>query len=303
MEVKTGKYEYEFYTNDIFLPSSNKKISIFFYPENDFFKIELSLPKFAHGQNISVFVYNDFIATIYKLEKLINTILVEPTVISDWEIMRLDLCYAWKFNSSHDLNHFLGLLKKRSENINGTVRFYPSGISVVRNRYSVKFYDKGREFIKNDFKEISSVSHELALDYRYFAQNVLRFEITLRKEEFIKRFGKISVLDLNKSKMFEELNREFSKFMDLLKKDDTSLSSYSKLLNTYTPKKARRLFQYWVTIQSQEYSKTLIMYMDRNTVWRNNRDLKLAQIGFNSNLDIISHISIPSILSPKYFAW
>lgn len=167
--------------------------------ENVHLTIELSLPKYWYGHNVSL-LYDWQKALRHLREELnrqfgLKTRWVLPP-IEEWKLARVDLCYAWWFPCQDLAQRFLDSLKVlHFPRKQPTVR--PESIMFVGATYSLKFYLKYPEFLAHDRREL--LKQQAALEWVEYLENlasgVLRMEVTLR-HRYLKRNGLNTVADL-----------------------------------------------------------------------------------------------------------
>jgi hypothetical protein len=159
------------------------------YGSETYLTIELSLPKFWYGHNIDLLY--DFATALETLKKVLeeNFKLNRRKLpsIMDWQVWRLDYCYAWKLPSQGLAQQMLDSLKhihyprKRP-------CIFPTSLSFVGRTYSVKFYLKAPEFRTHDFPKL--IKAKVPLEWINYledkADGVLRYEATLRRT-YLKR--------------------------------------------------------------------------------------------------------------------
>jgi Phage replication protein CRI len=188
-----------------------------YIPDQTFLTLELSLPKFWYGHNIHLLY--DFVGALKILKKLLETQLHcrFPDVMT-WQVWRADICYAWRCPSQNVAQQLLNSLKRLHFPYKKPI-IYHDTILFAGATYSVKFYLKYNEFLKNDRKALlkDNASLEWINHLEQKALGVLRYEVTLRRK-FLKRDLIETVGDLSKvikgvewSKEFLELNDHYSK--------------------------------------------------------------------------------------------
>jgi Phage replication protein CRI len=160
--------------------------------------LEFSVPKFWYGHNISL-LYDWFTALevlkgqIEAQFGLKRSKLPDP---GDWEVLRADLCYAWRFPSQSDAETYLKSLERLEFPYKKPVKrrdslFFPG------RTYSIKVYLKHNEFKANDRKELikQKASSDWIKHLSQLSEGVLRFEGTFRRK-WLTRYGIFDVDDL-----------------------------------------------------------------------------------------------------------
>jgi hypothetical protein len=169
--------------------------------DKTFLTVELSLPKFWYGHNISL-LYNwrnalELLRSRFNESFRLNT----KAVICDvhnWILNRVDICYAWRFPSQDTAQSFLDSLKVLKYPRKSPI-IYPTSILYKGTTYSMKFYLKYPEFRKHDLQSMikKGASLEWVEHLEHCASGVLRAEATCRTK-FLRRQGIETVSDLLK---------------------------------------------------------------------------------------------------------
>lgn len=171
------------------------------YEENCSLMIEFSIPKYWYGHNIRLLF--DFVKALKHLKLSLEQQfgLKGKARLPDvlvWQVLRADICYAWKFPSQRLAQTFLDSLKRLHYPYKKPT-YYPTAILFAGKTYSVKVYLKLPEFKNHDRKEL--LKNKAAMDWishcEEIANGVLRFEVTLRGK-YLKRQGIHTVSDLLK---------------------------------------------------------------------------------------------------------
>jgi hypothetical protein len=177
--------------------------------DETFLTVELSLPKFAYGHNIHL-LYN-FTIAIARLKELLERRFNLKTRakfvdISQWQVWRVDCCYAWKAPDQQIAQQVLDSLKHLHYPRKKPI-IYPTSIVFVGSTYSVKFYLKLPEFKAHDLKALIKAKARLEwvnhLEEK--ADGVLRYEATLRRK-YLERQNIKTVGDLTRPFIEVELD-------------------------------------------------------------------------------------------------
>jgi hypothetical protein len=148
--------------------------------------LEFSVPKYWYGHNIHLLY--DFITPLDHLRDRLNQQfgfkgrgkLVDT---SDWHVMRVDVCYAWRFPSQKLAKRFLDSLKRlhfpRKKPI-----IYDDSILFAGKTYSFKVYLKAPEYRIHDRKDLlkQNASLEWVNHCEALADGIVRVEATLRRQ-------------------------------------------------------------------------------------------------------------------------
>lgn len=212
---------------------------------NNFMYLELSIPKYVFDHNVRMINASDFQNIVSKLHQELADDYNIITVLDDWEIMRLDLCYAWKMKNKDELNNALSILQSlrysRKKRYN-----YDTSVMFKGSAYTVKFYSKYEEFLKHDYNRIWKVNEELADEILLLAENVLRFEATIRRTHFITVFRKprIGVKDITEEVVLNTINYYFNKLVKLVDLEvSNKISVYDRLIVEFGEVKGRDIYE------------------------------------------------------------
>jgi len=255
-------------TSELNIGSYDRKITIFISDPGYCF-LEFSLPKFILGHNVFLLYPEEIIESLELLRNLLVNKFGDFTDLKKWIVYRIDLCYAWKFESQKEAVKMLNLLQKF--NFPRKIKFLWGDESVMwkGDSYSVKFYLKQPEFYKHDFKILRDMGN-IELAYRMFnwSEGVLRFEISLRKRFLDDYFdGDISIKNIpvefyedNLKKIFEKLLGGFK--IKFIKNQEIK----DRLVLKYGVKRGGRLFMFYTFFRSQ--GKKIIDFYSREHIWR-----------------------------------
>ncbi|NEQ23555.1 MAG: hypothetical protein F6K28_31285, partial [Microcoleus sp. SIO2G3] len=113
-----------------------------------------------------------------------------------WSVLRLDLCYAWRFADQRTAQHYLNSLKHLSYPKKKPI-IYETSIMFPGGTFSLKFYLKEPEFKAHDRKELlkAKASLEWIEHLELISTGVLRCEATLRTK-YLRRQEIATVSDL-----------------------------------------------------------------------------------------------------------
>lgn len=175
-------------------------IPFHYYQDDTYLTVELSLPKLYYGHNIRL-LYN-FVAALELLKSILEKQFGlkgkgKLTRIYEWQLWRVDCCYAWDCCHSQTVaQQVLDSLKHLHFPRKRPV-IYPTTILFAGTTYSLKFYLKLPEFRQHDLKVLvkAKASLEWISHCEELATGVLRVEATLRRK-FLKKRGIETVADL-----------------------------------------------------------------------------------------------------------
>lgn len=185
-EDKESKYQ--FYSGYVELGSWNRKINFFPKPDEQAVYCEFSVPKQLIGHNIALLSQSQVLKCLQRVYVDLSKLIPGLISFHEWEVVRLDLCHAWKLPTQDEAAIYLDLIKNLEFPRKKRVQ-YVNSVFYAGSDYSLKFYLKGPEFLKHDFGEINKSSPDRALDLVTLAFGVLRYEITLRNKAIKKLFN------------------------------------------------------------------------------------------------------------------
>lgn len=230
------------------------QITFMIYRENTL-EMEFSVPKLLYGHNL----HDDHVGTVELLQALrlikqkLDTDYCTTQDIEQWEVLRLDICKNFTVQNIDDI-----LLKLQSVTYPKKKCFsYPESVMWVGSTFSLKFYDKQKEFKKHDFKRVETFAdYRLALQLLASTGDTLRFETTLRKRALETLFRSVVVTVDNLINFPVEKNQ---KILSLLKwaQKHTEFKKVQDLVThqVFTAKlgktRGTRLFNFWQQWQTK----------------------------------------------------
>lgn len=198
MDHENGQTIYQVYKSDVNLGSWDYHVNFMVDDPNIF--IEFSLPKFEYGNNLYLYPVEKLSDTLQKLHKSAQSHfkvrIPEPLF---WEVVRLDLCYAWRFYND-DIAQKVVEYMKTQQYVRKSKITYKTSVMFKGADYSLKFYAKGPEFYKHDYLKYKKVDQVQADELLSLARGIVRFEVTLRHDAIKQRFkvpeGSLNIMPL-----------------------------------------------------------------------------------------------------------
>lgn len=279
---------YQVFRTDLHLGSYDRNINIFFNEKYErLAKLELSIPKYFYGHNVYLFYLADFSGVIDELYHNLFAYFGDFPHPQTWKILRLDVCYAWKFQSQEIAQQILSSLKQFS--IAGMhEHFYNTSYQLTSPSYSVKWYLKNPEFYQHDFKALLlSNKTEQAHQIESVSRGVLRFEVTIRARALRYFFEKkhIYISDISEAVCYTFLQKMFHKFFGGIV---PQFMSHQDVLNTlltlYSQEKARGLYMCYLAITSKNQNQIdayKMLYPRSDTRSRHKKILRDSRIGIS----------------------
>jgi len=302
-DVQSGDIQYIFYKVEKKLGSYDRNVNFFLKDEyKKYIRIELSLPKYLYGTNVVLLSFDEVEKVLALLYADFVRYFGDFTPLSQWEVVRADLCYAWKLDTLDDCISILQILR-RYENKRQQKTDYQTSIHSKGQWYSLKFYIKGAEFIAHDKVALCNAGlYNLARYLESYSRSVLRFEISLRRQALIyyKEKQHIYIKDLTKRFVFGMLKRYFKKY---LRGMDTKMINTNevmcKLREKYGQTKSSHLLNFYMLFNSKDKTAFELFcksFSDR-TIRRKFFELKKASVGLPlSDVRKKYQFSIPSPL-------
>lgn len=191
--VKTGFLKKEKEFTKCTLTSSSYDINYEVHLTQNYMMMEFSIPKYLYGHNTEHFPKNHNEVELENELKmfLLRFFLVEfkgEIQLEDIEIMRVDLCFNYKFKSLENKEMFKALMPKLFNSVFSETKSITYGenesVMYKTQDYSFKIYDKGLEFFKHDYKKLLKTKSRKEVDAIYYrSQFILRAELTFRKRK------------------------------------------------------------------------------------------------------------------------
>ena len=296
--------ELKYMTAEIELGTYSPDLHIFAYDQdNRFVSIEFSLPKLCYGENVHLVYPTQVIPALeYLTSKLVGIFPTFPSY-EKWELVRLDLCYAWKYPNPLRADALLEMTKllnypRKHKHVYKTLVMWGT------KKSSVKFYLKEPEYLIHDYKKLVKADlTERADNTLALSHGVLRFETSIRAQQLKVWFEKESLTYkdlLDVDLLYMRLNYALNKVLQNrtpISMDDAMLMY--KLETKYGKRKGTRLFTFYKSYFSPDthLRQMLEAQYNHSTIWRNLRDISEAGIGIVCNLvDFEFNLLIPSDL-------
>lgn len=285
----------------ISIPPYQYKIN-FFLDKYSAFRVYLegSLPKVWYGENVHLLYEEQLDAVLQIIHKAFTRRYGSFPPYSVWVIQRLDVVYAWKFESEEKAEEVIEYVRGL-EIARNSKHFYGENESVVfgsKKSRTFTFYRKYPEFKKKGFPALlKSTSYEEAQSVLDLSSGVVRFEI-MNRPDFL-----LSQLDVSWAVVFDMiLDKEKEACLSILKNGLSKLTGSAdlkqankravmkSLLAKYKKNMALRLFCFFNTYYSDIKSRKLIRkYCNSSDVANNLKEIKEASI------------SIPDFLASSKF--
>lgn len=301
--LSNGSIEFEFYTSNVELGSFQRNIAIRMSDNPLGFFIEFSIPKFVKGNNVEMIHPYSLYSIIEEFyNELSFKVDYQFVHFSQWEIYKLDICYNWLFESEERAIYAMQFIQ-RIDYPRKQKYIYDTSVMYRGSAYTIKFYLKGPEFKKHDYK---CLSYNSASQIYSYAKKILRFEVSFKRKHLIDMFGYdklfiFHILDDEKILFFLNyyLNDKVFKYINLNSTNDLDVEQL--LYSNFTKKKATMLYMFYKNYYFDTPIKFKIVSggLGRTTIYRYKKDLKSIGIGFDIPIDsscvnVLQELVIPS---------
>lgn len=261
--------------------------------------IEGSVNKLIMGHNLfGVAGLNDVCFSVRYMIKFVESSLdvVLPDYL-DWEVMRLDWAINYKIGEEAVKEWFIkmnNLYYPRRK----VVRHDLSGLMFPGTTTTLKFYDKCKEFVKNDYKVLRKFDAGKALELLEFSKGILRVELEVKKKKFAYDLSKkeVFVRDLLGYDFHELFNCEIMKVLKVgreMKISNDSLSVKKRLRLRYGSNLGSLLYATWLRLSIEGY-EAVKNDMKKATFYRHVKYLREAGVSWlNTDVVIQSDTTIP----------
>lgn len=173
-----------------------------------FLTLELSLPKYYYGHNVAL-LYN-YVGALRELSKELSKQLgIKFCDVLEWQLWRVDCCYAWDLGNERSAKIMLDSIKHLSfPRKRKTI--YEDSICFVGGTFSLKFYLKYPEFRKHDLQALikNGVALEWVEHWEEMSKPIIRFEATFRRQ-YLQNHKIRTVGDLVRPQYSFELNGDW----------------------------------------------------------------------------------------------
>jgi len=297
------------FNRKIQLGSNNRNINIFLTSDKQCF-IEFSIAKFEYGHNVYMYYPAQLEDTMDNLYQLLKGYFYgQFNHWKTWEIVRLDICYAWKFKNNDIAKLVINSLKSYKYPRQNQI-IYDTSIMNIGTSYTSKFYLKNYEYYENDFpKLIGEGKPDLAHALENASQGVIRFEVSLRKKAVEYYFSDngikntITIKNLHHETILECLQYFFKKsFNGFVPKYMSNQEVADKLLTEFTKNKAKAIFQYYMAITSNNPNdyNTYKKFTAIRSIRYYKQELKKIGIGLSADTETLLKEDLDFNIPSKY---
>lgn len=287
-----------------YITINRSKLSIFTYKDMYLF-MEGSMPKLYYGHNISLFYPSQLPELLQRIETALKQQFEIFPPYDMWGIQRLDMCYAYKFDTSEEVEIILKLLSTLRYP-RKSIHIYPKEtVNFGARSYSLKFYSKEKEFEKKDAKEMLKDGFKKeAYELMNLSKGILRYEITNRKanlNQILKDTNKTTftykdILDINI--YYNYLNKVLDNLFKGNNRNTLSdIKVWHNLSTAYPQSTAKKYFMFYKMLYSREPFSQHFIYEQNNatTIKRTIQELNKAHVGIPDQNTIYDfELSVPN---------
>jgi II/X family phage/plasmid replication protein len=297
-EFHTGNFEMGTYKRSISFKSSDKPLGLF---------VELSIPKFVYGNNVEMLYAHEIPECVEKLRReLSERLQTELPNTSLWKIYRLDLCYNWTFESQEKCQSLMNFIQ-RIDFPRKQKYVYNTSVMYKGTAYTIKFYLKGPEFLKHDYKTLLETDDIKAFYLMEWAPLILRFEVEFRKNYLKDLFGldSVTVADITDDKMILEIQQLYlDKVFRYISREKTTFENIRQTIaKNFSPSKTLRLYNFYKGYYYEADGKLMIEQgLNRSTIYRYKKDLKDIGITFTENFGEQESLALDELVIPSHRA-
>jgi hypothetical protein len=303
--LSTKEMKFEYFTSEVFIGSFSRKVNIFLTESNpQGFFVEFSLPKQKHNNNVEMIHACDISEILENFRTQLCEHLKETLPpLSSWLVYRVDICHNWTFETKEKCQSLMNFIQ-RIDYPRKKKYVYETSVMYKGTAYTIKFYLKGAEFQKNDFKELQKQNEDNAHELLNWAHKVLRFEVEFKKGYLKTIFGKgeIFVADVANDAKIEELLKSYlDSVFKYIEKENSKRENARELINAnFKPAKALRLYQFFKGYYYEKDEKYHIQKgLNSSTIWRYKKDLKAIGVSFTENFGDGNFVSIEELTIPS----
>jgi len=304
-KMTTNELKFEYFTEEVEVGSYERAVRIYLKqdsPKGLF--VEFSLPKFYYDNNVEMIHAYDVEFILDTLKNDICQFFQEHIPhIEKWIIYRLDLCYNWTFESEQKCQSLMNFIQ-RIDFPKKKKYVYDTSVMYKGSAYTIKFYLKGAEFKKHDYKDIFEKDKDKADLLLKWAEKVLRFEVEFKKGYLSNLFphGQVLISSIIYDKIIEDILKKYLALVfRYIDKENMKHEDVRQLINNnFSPAKALRLYQFYKGYYFNEDEKFHIKKgLNPSTIWRYKKDLKSIGVSFEENLGDSNFVAIEELVIPS----
>ena len=303
--MHTGELKFVFYTGEVTVGSYSRNVTMYLSESNPVgLFVEFSLPKQYYNNNIEMIQPFDVTLVLenFRNELCKNLDEILP-VLSEWVIYRLDICYNWTFESEEKCQSFADFIQRidfpRKKKLT-----YDTSLMFKGSGYSIKFYLKGKEFKKHDFKDLKKLDVKNANELQDWANRILRFEVEFKRVYLcnLLKKKKVFMVDIADNTLIEKLLKDYLAlvFRYIDKENMKHEDARQIIYENFKPAKAYTLYNFYKNYYYNKDEKHLLLRgMSKTTIWRYKKLLKAVGVSFTENLNDKEFLALNELVIPS----
>lgn len=286
--------DYVWKTEEIEIQGERKKVPVK-VDCRPYLRVECSLHKFILGHNCFS-GSDDLLSQVAFLLKRIESafdVSLPPSLY--WKVLRLDYARTYNMGSFEAVSQYIRGLFTSEFPRRKVHRFAETGLYVPGTTTTLKFYHKGPEFYKHDFKRIKKFKGDSeAFQILEKANRILRVECEFKQKKLEQIFGcNTKIKDISIADLVPYYDVEVQKLLKEAKGNEivrTSEDVLKRLNREYGVNLGNTLFSSWVILSTMG-EMNLKKSLTKATFYRHRKLLQDAGVSWN-NTDITRQESI-----------
>lgn len=273
--------------------------------------VECSLHKFVLGHNVYGGSDNLDLQLKYLIYRLNVEFNIELPCYKTWNIIRLDYAIIFEFEAADDVKKYIETLNNTVYSRRKSLKFNNTGCYFPGSTTTLKFYHKGSEFYKHDYKRLKYYMNDFELiQLKYKADKILRIEVEIKNRKLKHDFekDKIFVDDIKIDYLRDIMKTEINKILKLTDDDIKVVRKVVEVRNRlevkYNSSLANNLMGLWyqLTLFSEDEVKKT---MSKSTFYRQRKQLIEAGVTWiGSDVVLVENIEsdyfVPSFENKYY---
>lgn len=250
-----------------------------------YIELEGSYHKLVKGYNSHNGFYNVSMIAFNLIRMVEQIYQIKLPSIKHWFVQRIDIAICYDLLNQENVCNYINNLNSCSFPRRKVKHYESEAIYLPGSTTTLKIYNKLKEFLKNDFKNLKDTDFNL-IEYKNTIQGFIRFECEIRKrklknmlkKDFI-RVNTLSYKDL-KNIWYTEFNKFFKHIENDLELVSKKEQVKKRLQSLYKKARARNLFNFFLLIKMQGLQE-IKNTTDKSMYYKNIAELKKAGIDFS----------------------
>ncbi len=301
----TKTLHFEYFTGEFQIGSYERTVNIYMSEKDPIgLFVEFSLPKQKYNNNVEMIHASEVPEILENFRnELCEHLKAELPPLSLWVVYRVDVCYNWTFETIEKCQSLMNFIQ-RIDFPRKKKYLYDTSVMYKGSVYTLKFYMKGPEFLKHDFKSLEKAGAMSRFELSEWANKVLRFEVEFKKGHLTSLFHVEKVRVHHIADDFEIeiiLQKYLALVFRYINKENMKHENVRQVIESnFTPAKALRLYQFYKGYYYEPDEKFHIMKgLDRSTIYRYKKDLKSVGVKFTENMGDSEPVPIGELVIPS----